>query len=174
MALGDLASTRLNKRKKIKREVKMKSKILALGLVCLLIIFLVYCKKGTPTTPEPPKPQATYTGVMSASGLHYTYLDLIQVTWEYSITNTNNVGATIIKVEYRLRNEGQDVWTNTYWPTETERIGANLTYNWTDFATMILTYRPAKAKVLVYVHDDNGYDQTITGDPVWIDWLIIY
>ncbi len=152
----------------------MRRKIFTSGLICLFVVFLIYCKKGTPTTPELPKPQATYAGVLIVGGVYADLLGLITFDYAYTVTNTNNVGATIDRVVHKLFYQGSVCNEETWYPTSTERIEANGSYSWEFLKSYAYTgFLPAKAKVIIYVNDDNGHSVTITGDPVTIIWLYL-
>jgi len=143
-------------------------------LVCLLIIFLVHCKKGTPTTPEPPKPRATYSGTLLVEGLFDTYWGDCYIGYNYTISNTNGIGATIIRVEHDLLYLGSVVNSETWFPSTTQRIEGYSAYTWTFVEFYAYPgFLPDQARVRVYVKDDNGYDITITSDVVIIVWYYI-
>jgi hypothetical protein len=140
-------------------------------------IFLNSCSNSnSPTStkaPEPVKPRATYTGLITVDGWYYSYFGTISFNWKYVVTNTNGIGATVLRSELYYYHNGTGYTGHTWYPQGTSRIEGNGTYTWTfNFDSYSYPgFLPDKAQVKMYVKDDNGYDETIWNqDPVTIIW----
>jgi hypothetical protein len=91
-----------------------------------------------------------------------------------STSNTNGIGASILRVETYLYHGSTKYTAHTWYPTGAARIEGNQPYRW-EFLVDTYAYPGFyydKAQVMMYLKDDNGYDVTISNsDPVTIIWV---
>jgi hypothetical protein len=150
---------------------------------CIFVLFFVgllllsSCGGSSPTAPDPPaaKPQATYTGSWTQlAGWYYPSLGVVSFNWGYTVTNTNGIGATVLRVETFAYHDGVKYQGHTWSPTGTARIEGNQTYTWSfNFDTYTWPgYKYNSGQFMMYVKDDNGYDIVIYDpNPKTITWM---
>lgn len=142
-------------------------------ILCLFGFIFNRCG-STPTTPEPSSTnRATYAATIQVTGTYLESLDQFSFDWVYAVTNTNGIGATVLRVELFLYHGTEKFTAGTLYPQVAVRIEANQTYTWKYLGDTRTNqgFRYDQARAYMYVQDDKGYETIIYNpDPVSIVW----